>query len=391
MNKFIKSSKSLNPLRIYVPLVLLCCIALSCQKNKIDKQDLRDFQQVNLVANNGIYGPVLTDPTLQNAWGIAWSPTGIAWVNAEAGHVSELYTGDGAIVRPPVNIPSPTDPTGGAPTGIVFAAGAGFKLQNGQGAAFLFVGDDGVLSGWNGAAGNNAFRIKNNSATAGYFGLAINTSNFKHFIYAANFKAGKIDVWDTTFTPVNMAFKDPGLPASYSPFNIQSIGPLLFVMYAKQGPGGDEIHQVGLGLVDVYNTDGTFIRRFTTGGLLNSPWGCTMAPAGFLEGKDMGHGDEGDGKLQGTNRDNDHSNEDFENQPVILIGNFGDGHINVFSVTGQFLGQLQKQNQNHPITIDGLWGLSFAPSSAPIDPMRLYFSAGPKDETDGLFGYLIKK
>ena len=207
MNKIIHSGKGLNPVRLCLLVVLLTGLSVSCRKANIDQNDLRNFQQVNLVSNNGADGPVLNDPSLQNAWGIAWSPTGIAWVNSEASHLSHLYTGEGAIVRPAVNIPSPMDTIGGAPTGIVFAGGAGFKLANGQPAAFLFVGDDGVISGWNGAAGNNALRIADNSANSGYFGLALATWNGSHFLYAANFMAGKIDVWDTTFTPVNMPFQ----------------------------------------------------------------------------------------------------------------------------------------------------------------------------------------
>src|SRR5450432_2806719 len=389
MNKFINSRKGLTPVRLCLLLVLLCGLTVSCRKANIDKNDLRNFQQVNLVSDNGADAPTLIDPTLQNAWGIAWSPTGIAWVNAEAAHVSHLYTGEGAIVRPAVNIPSPTDTIGGVPTGIVFAGGAGFKLANGQPAAFLFVGDDGVLSGWNGPAGNNALRIADNSASSSYFGLALTTWNGSHFLYAANLKTGKIDVWDTTFTQVKMPFNDPGLPAAYSPFNIQSIGSWLFVMYAKVGPDGNEIHQVGLGLVDVFNPDGSFVKRFTSGGTLNSPWGVTMTPANFLEEADMSN-DDGNGHKNDQGASKNKGNDNADQQPVILVGNFGDGRINVFSMAGQFLGQLQ--NHNRPMTIDGLWALSFAPTTATaIDPMRLYFTAGPNDETDGLFGYLIKK
>ena len=340
MNKIIHSGKGLNPVRLCLLVVLLTGLSVSCRKANIDQNDLRNFQQVNLVSNNGADGPVLNDPSLQNAWGIAWSPTGIAWVNSEASHLSHLYTGEGAIVRPAVNIPSPTDTIGGAPTGIVFAGGAGFMLANGQPAAFLFAGDDGVISGWNGAAGNNALRIANNSPNSGYFGLALATWNGSHFLYAANFMAGKIDVWDTTFTPVHMPFNDPGLPASYSPFNIQAIGSWLFVMYAKVGPGGDEIHQVGLGLVDVFNPDGSFVKRFATGGTLNSPWGATMTPANFLSDNDMSGVDASSLKnIPGI------SNIDNDQEPGILIGNFGDGRINVYTLEGHFRGQLQKHKQ----------------------------------------------
>jgi hypothetical protein len=137
-------------------------------------------------------------------------------VNANAGHVSELYSAEGGIIRPGVNIPSPTDTIGGTPTGIVFAGGAGFKLANGSGAAFLFDGDDGVVSGWNGPANNNALRIANNSATAAYTGMALATWNGSHLLYAANFKSGKIEVWDTTFTSVSLPFNDPFLPRLFS-------------------------------------------------------------------------------------------------------------------------------------------------------------------------------
>jgi uncharacterized protein (TIGR03118 family) len=368
--------------QIFRAWALFACVSLAtaCRKMVIDQKDLRDFQQVNLVANKWSYSPKLVDTTLQNAWGLAWSPTGIAWVNSNGGHVSELYTAEGAIVRPGIRIPSPTDTMGGVPSGIVFSGGKGFTLANKQGASFLFVGEDGVLSGWNGAAGNNALRIKDRSASAIYKGLALASSGGVNYIYAANFMTGKIDVWDTTFAPVAMAFHDPGIPADYAPFNIQAVGSWLFVTYAKQKPNsGDEADGPGFGFVDVFNTDGSFVRRFASRGTLNAPWGVTMAPAGFLEANDMdsGNGKNGNGK-------------DDANIPVILIGNFGDGHINVFTQDGQFLGQLRSHSQT--IVIDGLWALSFPPTTATsIPPMRLYFTAGPNDENDGLFGYLIKQ
>src|SRR5215813_7098754 len=121
MNFYRFTKSGLSPAKICLLFILVSGLTTNCRKANIDKDDLRDFQQTNLVSNNGSNSPVLTDPTLQNAWGLAWSPGGIAWVNAEAGHVSELYTAEGAMVRPGVNIPSPMDTIGGAPTGIVFA------------------------------------------------------------------------------------------------------------------------------------------------------------------------------------------------------------------------------------------------------------------------------
>jgi uncharacterized protein (TIGR03118 family) len=390
MNNLSNFKSGLYPARFILLFVLVLSFTISCKKMNIDKNDLRNFQQVNLVSSDGAGSPVLTEPTMLNAWGLAWAPTGIAWVNAEAGHVSELFSGDGVKIRSGINIPSPTDAISGAPTGIVFTGAAKFTLSNGQPASFLFVGDDGVVSGWNGAAGNNAIRIADNSASSSYFGLALATWNGFHFLYAADFKTGKIDVWDTTFAKVNMSFKDPDLPASYSPFNIQAVGSWLFVMYAKVGADGNEIHKVGLGLVDVFNPDGSFVRRFTSFGTLNSPWGVTLTPANFLEENDMTNGDGQGGKSDIEGSKNNGGDDHDPGPPVILVGNFGDGRINVYTVDGQFLGQLQSNHQT--IVIDGLWALGFAPTTATsIDPMRLYFTSGPKDETQGLFGYLIKK
>jgi uncharacterized protein (TIGR03118 family) len=386
MNNLIPSKFRREPARFSLCFVLFLLLSLGCRKANIDNKGLRNFQQVNLVANSSSYSPVLVDPTLHNAWGLAWAPSGIAWVNSMAGHVSELYTGEGAIVRLPVNIPSPSDTIGGLPTGIVFSGGAGFTLSNNQAPNFLFVGVDGVISGWNGAAGNNALRIADNSATSAYTGLTLATWNGSHLLYAANFRAGKIDVWDTTFSPVSLPFHDPGLPSGYSPFNIQSISNWLFVEYAKPAPDGRSQAGAGLGLVDVFNPDGSFVRRFASRGLLNAPWGVVMTPANFLKNMDMT--DDGNSKKDGNGDSGNKDIDDLDQPPVILIGNFGDGRINVFSTQGQFMGQLQSHSRT--IVIDGLWALSFAPGTSTIDQNRLYFTAGPANEMDGLFGYLIK-
>jgi uncharacterized protein (TIGR03118 family) len=384
MNKIAPLKNWLKPVYFFPAFIVCIILCTGCRKQPINNNDLRNFQQVNLVANSAAYAPALVDPTLLNAWGLAWSPTGIAWVNSLGGHVSELYTADGAIVRPPVNIPSPADTIGGLPTGIVFSGGAGFTLANKQPAAFLFVGVDGIVSGWNGADGNNAQVIANNSATSSYTGLALATNNGSHLLYAANFRTGKIDVWDTTFSAVPMPFWDPALPSGYAPFNIQLVGSWLFVEYAKVGTDGRDAAGAGLGFVNIFNTDGSFVKRFASRGALNAPWGIVETPANFLEDNDMGddnHNSSGNNNIMHNNKDD---------QPLILVGNFGDGRINVFSMDGTYFGQLQ--TNKHTVVIDGLWALSFAPTTATtVDPSRLYFTAGPNKEADGLFGYLIKQ
>jgi len=348
---------------------------------------------VNLVANTAEYHPTNhIDATLMNGFGIAWSPTNIAWVNSVLGRVSELYTleGDAEAARPRVNIPSRTDTVGGLPCGIVFSGGQGFKLGDGT-ASFIFASFDGVLSAWNG--GNNAKRLNNpNSDATSYTGLAIGSFNGQNYIYGANFGQKVIDVWDTNFEKVKgFSFKDNGIPGSYSPYNIQAVGDKLFVMYgelATSGPlKGHGIAGAGKGFVSVFNMDGQFVARFATRGTLNLPWGVTMAPGSFLQDKDMEGGDGSENKGYGGGSNAGHGRDPKD--PVILVGNFGDGRINVFTQDGRYLGQLQSHKQ--PVVIEGLWALSFPPAPPASAAGRLYFSAGPDSENDGVYGYIIKR
>jgi uncharacterized protein (TIGR03118 family) len=354
-------------------LFTVMAVSSGCKKGNTPKA-LKDFSQVNLVANNGEYGAAHIDPLLLNAWGLAFSSGGTAWVSSQLGHVSTVYDKEGATVRAAVNIPSPGGATGGNPTGVVFSGSAtDFMLSNGQPARFIFVGVDGILSAWSGAAGNNALLIKNNSATSAYTGLTLAANGGANYLYAADFRAGKIAVWDKTFAPVSMPFKDPHLPSGYSPFNIQVVGSWLYVMYAKVGADGEDQPGYGNGYVSIFTTAGAFVKRFASRGTLNAPWGIAATPAGFFDDMDDDK-NKGKGNIPET---------------VLLVGNFGDGRINVYSEDGDFIGQLKAHGRT--VVIDGLWALSFPPVTATtIDPNRLYFTAGPDDETHGLFGYIIK-
>jgi uncharacterized protein (TIGR03118 family) len=327
-----------------------------------EPKQLKDFNQVNLVGSSDEYDPMLIEPNLRNAWGIAFAPSGIAWVNATNTGLSFLYNGATNVPpRGPVAIPSPGGPTGGLPTGIVFNGSNDFKLPNGNPARFIFDGVDGVVSGWN--TGNFAIKKVDNSATSAYTGLAIGISGGANYLYAANFRAGRIDVFDKDWNPVfTMPFHDPNLPMGYSPFNVQNVDGKLYVTYAKVGPDGrDEAHP-GFGYVDIYSTSGMLEKRFISSGQLNAPWGITKAPASFF----------GPDGMTG----------------VVLVGNFGDGRINAYDSDGRFLGQLRLHGE--PIKIEGLWALSFAPTSSTVNPNWLFFTAGPDDEEEGLYGYITK-
>jgi uncharacterized protein (TIGR03118 family) len=309
---------------------------------------------------------VTIDPNLVNAWGLSFSSGGVAWISSNEPGLSLVYNSAGTQVRSPVAIPSSSGPTGGHPTGTVFNSSSDFVLPNGGAARFLFDGEDGIISGWNPAAGNFALVAKNMPGAV-YKGLAIAKDNGQNFLYAANFVQGKIDVFDKNFTQVNKPFMDPGIPWGFGPFNIQAIGTHLYVMYAKIGEDGDEIAKPGLGYVSVFNTDGSFVKRLVSGGQLNAPWGIAMAPEHFFDDEESVSSD----------------------SPVILVGNFGDGRINAFDMDGNFLGQLRAHG--NPIEIEGLWAISFAPTTATsINPNWLFFTAGPDEETHGLFGYITK-
>jgi uncharacterized protein (TIGR03118 family) len=337
------------------------------------------YQRVNLVSD--IPGVALrTDPNLINPWGMAFSPTSPVWISDNNAGVSTLYTGKGEPfpIGSPLVVTIPP-PAGGsppaAPTGIVFnptltSASPGFVVSaNGTSgpSVFIFATEDGTISGWSpGVDVANAILAVDNSVNpdpadgAVYKGLAIATRGGATFIYATNFRAGVVEMYDSKFTLVN-SFTGPNIPAGFAPFGIQTINGHLYVTFAKQNDiRHDDLACPGCGVVDVFDTDGNFDREFASGGSLNSPWGLALAPAvGF-------------GKFNDT----------------LLIGNFGDGRINAFEdETRGFLGQLQDE-LGTPLTINGLWGLKFGNGGLAGKKTTLLFTAGIADEKHGLFGVI---
>jgi uncharacterized protein (TIGR03118 family) len=328
------------------------------------------FLQTNLTSD--IAGLALnTDPNLINPWGLTASPTGPFWVSDNNAGVSTLYNGQGqpqpAANPLVVNIPQPDGTPGGAPTGVVFNSSPGFKVaEDGVSAAsvFLFATEDGTIAGWSPKVDptNAVLAVDNSAQGAVYKGLAIGKDpDDRTLLYAANFRNGTIDVFDKNFslTTVGGDFTDPNLPDGYAPFNVQNLGGKLYVTYALQDDAKhDDVPGEGNGFVDVFDTNGNMLQRLISNGLLNSPWGLALAPADFGP---------------------------FGND--LLVGNFGDGHINAFDpTTGDFVGQLTDSVGNHPITIGGLWALSFGNGGAAGDPNTLFFTAGIDHEQHGLFG-----
>jgi uncharacterized protein (TIGR03118 family) len=345
--------------------IAMLVTATGCKKNP---KILKDFNQVNLIANNDEYGAARIEPNLLNAWGMSFSPGGTLWVSVANSGLSDVVNATtGAQVLPQVIIPKPGDAgMGGQPSGQVFNGSGGFKLPNGNPARFIFAGLDGVITGWNGGPAA-VVAVDDSPSGAVYTGITLASDGGNNFLYVANFSAGKIDVYDSTWAEVEKPFHDPALPSGYSPFNLRAIGDWIYVAYAKVGPDGDEEKGVGNGFVDIFKTDGSFVKRFASKGTLNAPWGLEKASSTFFA-NDM----------------------DMPNVPdAILVGNFGDGRINVFQSNGAFVGQLRSKGK--VLVIDGLWAISFAPTTATaVNPGWLFFAAGPDDEADGLVGYITK-
>jgi uncharacterized protein (TIGR03118 family) len=341
------------------------------------------FVQHNLVSDLPGVADVV-DRCLVNPWGIVASPTSPFWISDNGTGLSTLYNGNGAAtplvvaIPGPNGAPAPAQTCGsstlgpGAPTGTVFNDTASF-LAGTAPASFIFATEQGVIVGWNGPSGQKGVVLADRSASgAVYKGLAIATRSEGPLLYAANFNAGTVDVFDGSMNMVTLpgAFTDPSIPAGFAPFNIKNLDGSLYVTYAKQDSlRHDDVAGSGNGYIDIYDLNGLLQRRLVSGGALNSPWGLAVAPAGF-------------GEFGGA----------------VLVGNFGDGTIHAFDpASGRLLGSLQDRT-GKPIQISGLWGLTFGngaranPGAAASggEASLLYFTAGIAGpdtvESHGLLG-----
>ncbi len=351
-----------------------------------DSRRERDAYKVTPLVSNLAGHAAMQDPVLQNAWGIAFTSGGSPfWVNDNATGCSTLYDGTGVkITALQVSIPlpgnfvpatachandpnSPSNPTPAAPTGIVWNPSTAFLVPGTRiQALFIFSTEDGTISAWAGGLNpaDSAVLAADESASGAVFkSLAFGVNPKGAFLFAADFRNGTIDVFgpngtDGLFTKTTLDgnFTDPEIPPGYAPFNIVNVDGDLFVTYAKQDAARhDDVAGPGHGFVDLFDTSGHLLRRFDSHGRLNSPWGVARGSFAF-------------GRWSGK----------------MLIGNFGDGRINVFNNDGTFLDQLE-DSHGKPLVIDGLWTLTLG-GGLHSSPDTLYFSAGPNGETNGLFG-----
>jgi uncharacterized protein (TIGR03118 family) len=290
-----------------------------------------------------------------------------------------LYTGAGAIIPLVVTIPNaPSQPAAGSPTGVMFnGSPTDFLLAPGMQAFFLFVTEDGTVQGWNpGVKATTAVieadnsQVPNPTNGAVYKGATIAEIDGNKFILAANFRSGRVDVFDTNFKQQDISdgeseddhekFEDEHIPHDFAPFNVQGYGPNIYVTYAKQDAAKhDPVGGAGLGFVDVFSSKGKLLARLEHGDWFNAPWGVVLTPADFGE---FSH--------------------------TLLIGNFRGGTVAAFNpLTGHFLGNVLNPDGS-TLNIDGLWALGFG-NGGPSGPGNtLFFTAGPNKETNGLFGTL---
>ncbi len=300
------------------------------------------------------------DPNLINAWGISFDPDPDEdthfWVSAADAGVSTVYAPDGTPAPLVVTIPAAEAGGTGSPTGQVYNTTTDF-----EGDIFIFASEDGLITGWK--TGTAAVvRADHSADQASYKGLTL-IEGADPMLVAVNFWAGTLDVFDKAYAAIDAPmFVDPKPIAGYAPFNVAALGDKVYVTYAKQNADKDEeVAGAGLGYVNAFNPDGSFdALLIARGGALDAPWGLALAPAGFAPAPG-----------------------------ALLVGNFGDGMIHGYSPTTGKLVATLSDTAGHPIAIDGLWALAFGPKKTADDlSENLYFTAGPEEETQGLFGVL---
>ncbi len=388
-------------------------LAYSEHKTQSSNRYIRE----HLVANKPSYRPKFNvERTFINAWDIAIRPAGAGghfWVTAK--DISFEYVGDVKQASDSKlrtlhqdDLKSVKLPIGGQDkfaTSVVFNDSKDTfvitqSVKNAPPitapAKFLFASDGGIISAWTERKREDGKFdradvanpvIDYSKSGAQFFGLAINQDYTR--LYAADFgEKPDIKVFDGQFQPLSIAFENPFItngifrPGDYAPFNVKSLTlpngeERIFVTYAKtqsctpEGiknkackagelyPGEEDTSQPGYGRLVEFTPEGTLVAVWEDGGYLSAPWGLAIAPKNF-------------GALSG----------------MVLVSNFGDGTIAAYNPqTRQFV-DLMRGPKGEPIKIDKIWGILFGNGMSLGDSNALYFTAGPNDERDGLFGSL---
>lgn len=326
----------------------------------LSKPVFAQYTVTNLVSNQNANGANPADAALVNAWGITSLATSPFWVSDNGTGLSTLYNSLGQKQGLVVTIPAAGgSPASGTPTGVIGNTTGQFDITaNGKTASpiFIFATQDGTISGWNPTVDptHAIVAVDQSGSGASYTALVIASNQEANFIYAAdNSSNRKVDMFDSSFHFV-MSFGDPDIPQKLAPYGMREINGKLWVTFTSLNKGQD-------GLVDIFNTDGTLFKHDAVHGPLHSPWGLALAPSNFGQ---------------------------FSN--AVLIGNnIKDGRINAFDPnSGQFLGALAAPS-GQPISINQLWGLDFGKGAGANGATNeLFFTAGPDNYANGLFGVI---
>ena len=343
-----------------VSLLLVCVIALGSAEAQSN-----NFVQTNLVSR--VPGLALNfDDDLQHPWGLAGFANQAFRIAANAKGQFRSYNASGipqdprAVIAVPTGVTVPANPTGVAANTTSYFIPRSSPLPS----PFLFATRQGTISGEY-ADGRGDIQtttilvVDHGSQGAEYTGLAVLAPDCcAPYLAVADFHRGYIETFTALFDPLGIpgAFEDSNLPAGYAPWNVQVVGDHVFVAYALQDAAQhDPVAGAGNGIVDTYNLDGSFVRRFASNGQLNVPSGVVQASANFGA---------------------------FSND--ILIGNYGDGLINAFDPnTGQFMGTLKDGNGNQ-IVNQQLHSMAFGDGN-PGDANTVYVTAGLGGGADGVF------
>lgn len=293
------------------------------------------YKQINLISNNSlVYHSEHEDPNLVDAWGIVSEDDTTFIASNGPGYVIE-YEKHGAKY---INVQS------GNPSGLTMNKSYGFAVTSGSKTArskLIVVTENGIIAAYSPLVDEfNFITVVDDS-------VGINPSVFKGIaqlgdrIYVTDFHNAKVNSYDSSFNPIlTNTFSDPSIPAGFAPFGITAIHDKLYVSYALQdGTKHDDVAGPGNGYINVFDGNGNLVTRLVSQGPLNSPWAMIRI------------------------------------DDRIVVGNFGDGAINTFTLEGHFIHDILNPN------INGLWGLL-------LKDNKLYFTAGPNSENDGLYGYI---
>lgn len=327
-----------------------------------------DVWQENLVSDVPGMGMYL-DERLSNPMGVEAAPLGLLVVANHGSGVLTVYEPSGLPLTSPnvplvVKVPAAPSVGGiGSPTGVVRNHLAGFDVSNGleTGHSLMLVATlDGLIAGWNPyiVKKEAIIAVDRSDFGAAYYGLDVAMSETGPVLAAADFRNGKLDLFDANFHFIR-SFTDPDLPEGFAPFNVRMIDGCFCVTFALRAPMPElEVATGrGLGYVSVFEPNGTFVRRLVSNGPLDAPWALVKAPPQMhdLAGK-------------------------------LLVGNVGNGRINAFDLKTGHLCRALRNEDGKPVVMPGLFGLAFHKEFVHGGDTSLYFTAGMDEGVHGLFG-----